>query len=184
MDFKNFFPSITAHDFCQYLVTNGIVDSNNTHEQQLLANLLFMSEGGNLILSIGAPSSPLISNAMMFAFDQKVADLAQQNDIAYTRYSDDLTFSTNKENVLFDWPEKVAVILGEIPSPQISLNDSKTVFSSMKHNRHVTGVDSIRGLVAFANVVEPDFVARLFDKYPVQMTKLFPKKPPPLIVEF
>jgi len=178
-----------------------------------------MSEGGNLILSIGAPSSPLISNAMMFAFDQKVADLAQQNDIAYTRYSDDLTFSTNKENVLFDWPEKVAVILGEIPSPQISLNDSKTVFSSMKHNRHVTGVtitndgkasigrsrkreiktrvfcllnegvtsdevDSIRGLVAFANVVEPDFVARLFDKYPVQMTKLFPKKPPPLIVEF
>ena len=159
------------------------------------------------VLSIGAPSSPFLSNALMFEFDAKLTLLADKYKISYTRYSDDLSFSTNEPNRLFEWPLVVKETLQSIDSPTIKINQNKTVFSSRKHNRHITGVtisndgnaslgrqrkrsirtkiyllktkemtkkeiESLRGLVAFANVIEPSFVKKLKEKYPQQMTIL------------
>jgi RNA-directed DNA polymerase len=41
----------------------------------------------------GAPTSGALANAAMVAVDERLADLAAQRRLVYTRYSDDLTFS-------------------------------------------------------------------------------------------
>lgn len=140
MDFKNFFPSIKAPDFAQYLAKNNILSDEQLSEFTLVTNIFFMWEDGELVLSIGAPSSPLISNAIMYDFDETLFQALKELDVSYTRYSDDLTFSTNKKDVLFKVPSLVEDILDKQNFPKIEINDSKTVFSSKKHNRHVTGV--------------------------------------------
>ena len=45
----------------------------------------------------GAPTSPMLANLVMFSVDEEIANIASQNHLLYTRYSDDLTFSTSRE---------------------------------------------------------------------------------------
>lgn len=42
----------------------------------------------------GAPTSPMLSNIVMKPVDKKIAEAARKSSLIYTRYSDDLTFST------------------------------------------------------------------------------------------
>ena len=44
----------------------------------------------------GAPTSPMLSNLVMRDLDEKIAGMAKQENLIYTRYSDDLTFSTRE----------------------------------------------------------------------------------------
>jgi RNA-directed DNA polymerase len=43
----------------------------------------------------GAPTSPMLSNLAMHHFDKEVQDLSDERGLHYTRYSDDLIFSTS-----------------------------------------------------------------------------------------
>ncbi len=45
----------------------------------------------------GAPTSPLISNIICNKMDHQLIKLAKINGYTYTRYADDITFSTNKK---------------------------------------------------------------------------------------
>jgi hypothetical protein len=45
----------------------------------------------------GAPSSPIISNMVARSLDLKLVDVANQHGLRYTRYADDITFSTRKQ---------------------------------------------------------------------------------------
>ncbi|WP_273837824.1 retron St85 family RNA-directed DNA polymerase [Providencia rettgeri] len=142
LDFNDFFNSITPELFLNEIKNNSVVLS--PAEQNLLVNLLFWNKtktfDGQLVLSVGAPSSPLISNFVMLRFDDLVYKHAKKSSIRYTRYADDLTFSTNTKNVLFEIPSFIKKTLYDIYSHRITINDSKTIFSSKAHNRHVTGV--------------------------------------------
>ena len=42
----------------------------------------------------GAPTSPMLSNLIMHSFDSRLGDLAHESECIYTRYSDDLIFSS------------------------------------------------------------------------------------------
>jgi retron-type reverse transcriptase len=76
----------------------------------------------------------------MYYFDEEIKLICNDKGIKYTRYADDLTFSTNVKNVLFEMPDIVAFVLENETQGQIKINNSKTVFSSKAHNRHITGV--------------------------------------------
>jgi RNA-directed DNA polymerase len=110
----------------------------------LIEKLLFWCpskvSGGPLVLSIGAPSSPLISNFFMYHFDIAISDFCSDKDIVYTRYADDLTFSTNHKDILFQIPELIKGQLNSLFGNTIKINRKKTKFSSKGHNRHVTGI--------------------------------------------
>ena len=41
----------------------------------------------------GAPTSPAITNIIMYDFDERVGEFCAERGIAYTRYCDDMTFS-------------------------------------------------------------------------------------------
>lgn len=138
MDFRNFFPSIQAQDFLKHLTEKNIVQ--NKDEAALLALIFFKRQDDKLVLSIGSPGSPIISNALMFSFDKMVSEICGKYGVTYTRYSDDITFSTKQRGLLFTWPEKIEAVLAKIQTPKLEVNPKKTVFSSKKFNRHVTGI--------------------------------------------
>jgi len=142
MDFQNFFPSITPKLFFEIL--NDLEIVFNKDDEYLFRQLLFCNmsktDGGNLRLSIGAPSSPFVSNFIMFKFDEAMHAQCKSKGITYTRYADDLIFSTNVKNVLFEVPNVVSSMLNDFLKGYIFINDAKTLFSSKAHNRHVTGI--------------------------------------------
>ncbi|HCN8126267.1 TPA: RNA-directed DNA polymerase, partial [Escherichia coli] len=68
-------------------------------------------KNGALVLSVGAPSSPFISNIVMSSFDEEISSFCKENKISYSRYADDLTFSTNERDVLGLAHQKVKTTL-------------------------------------------------------------------------
>lgn len=200
MDFSNFFPSIDPIAVIAHIRRHSrfIVDE----DIPVVTSILFRRPRGTnrYELSIGAPSSPFISNTFMFEFDNAVCSRLIEDRITYTRYADDLTFSTNKKGLLFGIPKAIKEIIINLGYNTLNINDDKTVFSSKKHNRHVTGlvltnerkvsigrakkreirtlifkylngdlteaeIQALRGWVAHARHIEPDFWKRLQAKY-------------------
>jgi len=141
MDFMDFFNSITPKLLWEACELQGI--EFDWLDKEILEKILFWRASKyskKLILSIGAPSSPFISNFLMYSFDKELNEYCKKNGIIYTRYADDLTFSTKKKGILFDLPNFVTKLLLKNYGQKIRINRFKTVFSSKKHNRHVTGL--------------------------------------------
>lgn len=140
MDFRHFFLSIEPRHFIKVMNDHGF--ELNDEDKFVISHIFFWKRRSNslLKLSIGAPSSPFISNAVMYFFDEALSIACKDIDVVYTRYADDLTFSTCQSGVLFGVPKMVKNILKANGLSKIKINEKKTVFSSKKFNRHVTGV--------------------------------------------
>ena len=138
MDLKDFFPSLT------------IDDVKNVIRANFPKNVMALDDGdldviGSIVcrkgaLTIGAPSSPVLSNAIMYDFDCFVVDLCRNLDVNYSRYADDMFFSCNLPNVLSDIYEGVRRDLRHRDWPNLRVNERKTVYSSKKRRRVATGV--------------------------------------------
>lgn len=142
IDFKDFFPSITENDISNLLLYH-LKDIKDDELKMIVRLLVFDDEKKRnkpLVLAAGAPSSPFISNALMCEFDKKVSEYCIKNKVAYTRYADDMSFSTNEQNKLKDIYAFVKEIISNINSPRLNINNDKTVFTSKKFNRRVTGL--------------------------------------------
>ena len=141
LDFTDFFHSIKAVDFRRFVETNTSSEIDSV-DLEYLTRILFWKNklSGELILSIGAPSSPTLSNILLFDFDQRVANYCKSKAVTYTRYADDLTFSTNRKNVLQSVAQEINRICAELPYPRLSLNSEKTVHASKATSRRVTGL--------------------------------------------
>lgn len=142
LDLENFFNSITDNLF--WAIWKQHYDMPSDEDKILMEKLLFWSPSksslGKLILSVGAPSSPMLSNFFMYQFDVAISEACSNQEIIYTRYADDLTFSTKHKDILFNIPKIVTDKLQEHFGDALNINRRKTVFSSKGHNRHVTGI--------------------------------------------
>ena len=139
LDFENFFPSISASDF----VTHAKKFANFSDEDiRLLSLLLFRRDfnSKDLILSIGAPSSPYISNTVMYPFDLELSSYCAARKISYTRYADDIALSTNQPKALDAAYDFIKTLCQSMEHPKLYLNNKKTVFTSQKHSRQLTGL--------------------------------------------
>lgn len=140
MDFRDFFPSITP--FLLFSITKDFGISFDARDLEFLSRLLFYksTRKSKLRLSIGAPTSPFISNFVMHGFDRAMYEYCCVRRINYTRYADDITFSSDEKGTLFEIPAVVHRLLKSTTYSQIKINPEKTIFSSRAFNRHVTGV--------------------------------------------
>lgn len=141
MDFTDFFNSITPKIFWKACEKAEI--EFDWLEKDIIEKTIFWKPSkysNKLVLSVGAPSSPFVSNFIMYSFDDEIASYCKKKDITYTRYADDMNFSTNISNSLFILPELIRELLFKLYGNTIKINHLKTVFSSKKHNRHVTGI--------------------------------------------
>lgn len=139
LDFRNFFPTIRGVDFLRHLRKYSEVEREDA---ECLVKLFFWRPKGraDLILSIGAPSSPAVSNTLMFDFDSALSTFCANEGVTYTRYADDLAFSTNKPHVLKSVHEYASSLSVSLKYPRLVLNAEKTVYTSKKHHRHLTGL--------------------------------------------
>lgn len=141
LDFKNFFPSIKAADF-ELFMRSSTAQRWTEEEIGYFSRILFWCKqrGKSFELSIGAPSSPMVSNIILYRFDLAIGELCADANVIYTRYADDLTFSTNRRNILQKLEKQIPKICTTIGSPRLFLNRQKTVYASKKGSRRVTGL--------------------------------------------
>jgi len=97
----------------------------------LLAMLCYYQES----LPQGAPTSPAISNLILYEFDRRMGAWCRGRGIAYTRYCDDMTFSGD-----FDPEEVVSQVQGELGKSGYLLNRQKTRLQRPGTRQSVTGV--------------------------------------------
>jgi hypothetical protein len=140
MDFKDFFPSLRAYDFRLFLKRRE--STFDAEEIGALCSILFWMPKGtaDLCLSIGAPTSPLLSNILMFDFDRRVSAFCHARDITYTRYADDLSFSAARSEDLQAIEKAVIDWCGRSKSPALTINPGKTVRVTKRDARRVTGL--------------------------------------------
>ena len=97
----------------------------------LLTMLCYYKES----LPQGAPTSPAITNIIMYDFDEAVGSFCNEKKIAYTRYCDDMTFSGD-----FDEGEVIAFVKGELCKLGLFLKNRKTAVIPASKRQTVTGV--------------------------------------------
>lgn len=127
MDIKDFFPSISVRDITEIFRNMGY-----SHDLScFLAHLCCLDN----ILPQGAPTSPYLSNLRMITLDDKISKYTSQNNIRYTRYADDLTFSGdfNPHYVIND-------ISKMIFKEGFSVNSEKTRVAKSNARQEVTGI--------------------------------------------
>lgn len=139
VDFKDFFPSIKGQDFSVHLKKHAGIDEQIA---DVYARVFFWRprKTNKLVLAIGAPSSPWISNTILFDFDSELSQFCHERGVTYTRYADDLALSTNTPHILEDALEFIRNLCRKISYPQLTVNEDKTVFTSKKYNRTLTGL--------------------------------------------
>ena len=138
IDFRNFFPSIKSADVRRLI---------KIHQDRFgfrlavydIASISAISCKDDK-LTIGAPTSPAISNAIMYSFDEYWSQKCNQMKIVYSRYADDIYFSTNQPGLLKQILSDLKEDLRRRKSPRLKLNDAKTVFTSRKRKRVITGL--------------------------------------------
>ena len=87
------------------------------------------------VLPQGAPSSPAITNIILYEFDEQIGQWCRERSIAYTRYCDDMTFSGN-----FDSAEVIQFIRLELKKLGFLLNEQKTRIQRRGQQQTVTGI--------------------------------------------
>ena len=83
----------------------------------------------------GAPSSPTITNIILYEFDELTGQWCRERDIAYTRYCDDMTFSGD-----FDPAEVIRFVRLELKKMGFLLNEQKTRIQRPGQQQTVTGI--------------------------------------------
>jgi RNA-directed DNA polymerase len=94
IDLEDFFPSINFGRVRGFFIRNHDFELN-----EKVATVLAQIACHNNSLPQGSPCSPVISNLVAHPLDMRLVKLAQSVGCTYSRYADDLTFSTSKKQV-------------------------------------------------------------------------------------
>jgi retron-type reverse transcriptase len=129
IDIEGFFGSITARMVRAVLLENGFGDQLS----KTISRLTTLGDG----LPQGAPTSPLLSNAVLFSFDEEMTKYAKEFDVEYTRYADDITISGNDPRCVSKAIREATARLGV---RGLKINDKKTRMSRRSGQQRVTGI--------------------------------------------
>lgn len=137
VDVREFFPSIPRNlvfRAFRELSFNGVVSRQ-------LTLLVTYNDG----LPQGAPTSPVLSNAVMYPVDEALGRLAIEWNSQYTRYADDITFSSDEHRFNPDDVLAVEGVLGEL---NLTINHRKTQIIGGGFRHVVAGVSVSRSAMA------------------------------------
>lgn len=88
----------------------------------------------------GAPSSPIITNLISRILDFRLLRVAKEYKMDYTRYADDLTFSTNNKMFLSYQNEFLQTVTEVINRAGFTVNEKKTRIQYRDSRQEVTGL--------------------------------------------
>lgn len=130
IDLKEFFPSISARRVKDLFLSSSF----KFNEQIATALTLLTTFEGQL--PIGGPTSPAISNFICLELDADLISFCKQHDLTFSRYADDLTFSSNEtisNNHILD-------IINLIKKNNFEINEKKLRLKSANRRQTVTGL--------------------------------------------
>lgn len=133
VDIKDFFPSISKKRLIGWFSALGY----NYEVSVALASLCCLD--GHL--PQGSPASPHLSNAICTTLDRRLAGIASNFDLSYTRYADDICFSGP------EIPPVVLTLVGTaVKESGFVLNPNKTrVHAPSASSKIVTGINIASG---------------------------------------
>lgn len=115
------------------------------------------------ILPIGFSTSPIISNIVFRFLDIQIQRLCSQNKITYTRYADDMLFSSpknrNKYITLDTFIEDIQKIISQL---DLRLNNKKTI--KRNHTISLNGYIISNGEIRLSNK-KTDIIKKLIHNY-------------------
>lgn len=91
------------------------------------------------VIPQGAPTSPLITNAICDTLDRRLSGLARRFNLHYSRYADDITFSS-MHNVYQDGSAFRAELKRIIEGQHFKMNEAKTRLQKVGQRQEVTGL--------------------------------------------
>lgn len=138
IDFNNFFPSFSIDHIINFLNKCNTEYLLNMTEEDVLFAAQVVTKDRHLV--IGAPTSPALTNTMLYNFDETIHDYSQSKGLTYTRYADDLFFSGMNFNSLKDVEVDVTHISASYHYGNLTVNAEKTAYLSRKYSRKITGM--------------------------------------------
>lgn len=144
--------NVDLHDFFGSInfgrVRGFFIKNRNFQLHPVVATVIAQIACHDNKLPQGSPCSPVISNLIGHSLDILLVQLAARTGATYTRYADDLTFSTNKR----DFPSSVAIKDTEhnwkpgrsltriVNRSDFSFNHDKTRMQYLDSRQEVTGL--------------------------------------------
>jgi len=144
IDLKDFFPSINFGR-----VRGFFIKDKNFALQPNVATVLAQIACDGAALPQGSPCSPVVSNLVAHVLDIHIVRLAAESGCTYSRYADDLTFSTSKQDFPADIARPAAAPHIWVPGEKLqeiithsgfTVNDSKTRMQYLDSRQEVTGL--------------------------------------------
>lgn len=135
IDLENFFDQFHFGRVCGFFNKNQYFQLSDKLSI-IIANLVCY----NGTLPQGAPTSPIITNLMCRSFDRQVLNLAKKYKLHYTRYVDDLTFSTNNKSFTDEYEIFFAKLQTLCDKYGFPINQNKIKFQSNQSQQVVTGL--------------------------------------------
>ncbi len=132
-DLKDFYPSVKSTKVYNSFLLLGF--SNH------IAHWLTKLTTWRYELPQGTPTSTHVSNIAFLETDRKLIAFSKQHNLTYTRYIDDLTFSSQQ-----DFKSMLGDILEIIKSDDFNINYRKTIYS--------VGPTSVTGIDVFNNFID------------------------------
>ena len=134
VDLEDFFDSI------HFGRVQGFFKNNKYFKLPEIATVLAQLTCFNGKLPQGAPTSPLVSNLICQILDFKILKLCKKYKLTYTRYVDDLTFSTNDPYFFYLYNYFLDELNNLINKAGFKINLQKTHFQPFNNRQVVTGL--------------------------------------------
>ncbi|MFQ2360370.1 MULTISPECIES: reverse transcriptase domain-containing protein [Aeromonas] len=137
-DIENFFPSINeivVRDTINSNIDNFDVSDIANHIDKIISLTVIDN-----MLPIGFSTSPSISNACLYDLDNDISSFCKKYNFIYTRYADDLIFSSISKFDVADIKQNIVSILSTQKNTKFSLNHKKTRVSSRSNKIKLMGV--------------------------------------------
>ena len=139
LDLSDFFTCITANMVEHNLVKLGIAPLVARDIATICTYPMVNDHHVVNVVPQGAPTSPVISNICSMTLDNRLSGLARRFHLTYTRYADDITFSSNHNVYQKDgaFMEELNRIIAEC---HFTINPKKTRLQKRGSRQEVTGL--------------------------------------------
>ena len=145
VDIEDFFPSIHFGRVRGYFVYDRRFELSEKIAAAIARVACYRG-----VLPQGSPCSPVISNLIANTLDMYMVSLAREHGCTYSRYADDLTFSTNQKKFpsaialqQVNYPDKWTAgnrLDNQVGRAGFSINPRKTRMSYRQNRQTVTGL--------------------------------------------
>lgn len=139
LDLKDFFTSITSGMVERGLVQLGIPPLVSRDVSTICTYPMIENGIIHNVLPQGSPTSPVLSNICANTLDTRLSGLAKRFHLTYTRYADDITFSSN-HNVYQSDGEFFKELYSIIEDCHFKVNHDKTRLQKRGSRQEVTGI--------------------------------------------